>query len=127
MRLGKFLKFIGAFTFLALIYIHLQMQIIDLAYQGKYKEKQINKLVEQKGNLTYSILTLKSASHLGNELLKEKSGMRFAAPEQVVRIFTSKEVQWEKVSRKNSQPAKNAQPLLSLLSFGTQAEAKPRE
>ena len=44
---------------LALTYIHMQMQIVDLAYRGNKKEQQIKKLIEENGNTTYKILILK--------------------------------------------------------------------
>ncbi|MCK5178691.1 MAG: hypothetical protein KAR32_04110, partial [Candidatus Omnitrophica bacterium] len=65
MHLCKFLKFMGVVIVLALTYIHMQMQIVDLAYRGNNKEQQIRTLIEENGNTTYKILMLKSANHLG--------------------------------------------------------------
>ena len=79
-------------TALALIYIHMQMQIIDLAYRGKAKENQIRRLVEQNGNITYKILTLKSSNNLGIKMLAENSDMQFADPESVVHITTPRQL-----------------------------------
>ena len=59
MRLKKFFIFIIALTIIAVIYIHMQMQIIELAYDGKQKQKKIIHLVEQKEDLISKILTLK--------------------------------------------------------------------
>jgi len=46
MKLGKFLKWVSIVTVLALVYIHMQMQIIGLAYEGNAKEEQIRELSE---------------------------------------------------------------------------------
>ncbi|MCK4882610.1 MAG: hypothetical protein KAS92_06270, partial [Candidatus Omnitrophica bacterium] len=78
MHLCKFLKFMGVVIALALTYIHMQMQIVDLAYRGNNKEQQIRMLTEENGNTTYKILMLKSANHLGVAMLKEDSDMQFA-------------------------------------------------
>ena len=45
MRLGKFCRLIISGTVLSVVYIHMQMQIIDLAYQGIHNEKKINDIV----------------------------------------------------------------------------------
>lgn len=102
------------------------MEIIDLAYQGKSKEQTIRKLSDENGRITYTILTLKSANNLGYKMLTEDSDMQFADPNEIIQIstpegFLSEEVdEQEKVSTKSN-------PLLSLLSFGSSAEAKGRE
>ena len=56
MRLLKLIRMMTVVTILALIYIHMQMNIFALAYQGKKKEKQITKIKEMNGALTYNIL-----------------------------------------------------------------------
>lgn len=117
----------GLITVLALVYIHLQMQIIELAYRGKAKEKQIRKLIEANSNVTYTILTLKSVNNLGGKLLASKTNMQFADPKNVVQVSTSA------VAIPKNQPinvtvqSKRANTLLSLLSLGAQAEARPNE
>jgi hypothetical protein len=80
MRFSSALKFIGFVTLLALTYIHMQVKIIDLAYQGKDKEKQLKKLIEKNGYVSYNILTLKSANHIGEKLLSKDSKMHFLNP-----------------------------------------------
>lgn len=124
MKLCRFFLCMGLATVLALTYIHMQMQIIDLAYQGNTKEQRIKKLVEENGNATYKILMLKSASHLGVTLLDEHSGMQFADANDVVQIAASEEFLTEN-QMSEPQLAKKSNPLLSLLSFGVVAEAKP--
>ena len=127
MHLCKFLKFMGVVIVLALTYIHMQMQIVDLAYRGNNKEQQIRTLIEENGNTTYKILMLKSANHLGVAMLKEDSDMQFADAHDVVQIAASEEFLMEDALGEQSKLAKRTNPLLSLLSFGIEAEAKTAE
>lgn len=127
MHLCKFLKFMGVVIVLALTYIHIQMQIVDLAYRGNNKEQQIRKLIEDNGNTTYKILMLKSAHHLGVAMLEEDSDMQFADAHDVVQIAASKELFMEDPLTEQSKLAKRTNPLLSFLSFGVEAEAKTAE
>ena len=123
MKLVQFLKIALGVTVLSLIYIFMQMQIITLAYQGKYKEKQMKKMIEENGYLTYSILTLKSSSHLGGKMLAENSSMQFADPQSVVEVAMPR----TKTKRKSVNKAEKLEKpnyLLSLISLKSQAEAK---
>ena len=124
MRLTKFFKIIGIVTTLSLVYIHLQMQIIDLAYQGKSKEQKIRQLIEQNGNVTYSIFTQKSANNLGIKMLAENSDMHFVDSNNIVPISTSEEFLDNELLSQQVEPQAKSNSLLSLLSFGSQAEAR---
>lgn len=124
MRLSKFVKVMGAVTVLALTYIHMQMQIIDLAYRGNGKEQRIKGLVEENGSTTYKILTLKSASHLGGAMFDQDSGMQFADAHDIVQVAASENFLTEHLSDEQPKPTAGAKPVLSLLSFGVEAEAK---
>ncbi len=114
-------------TIVALSYIHMQMQIIDLAYQGNQKEQQIKKLIEENGNTTYKILMLKSANHLGVALLNEDSDMQFADTDDVIQIAASDKFLMENHLGSEPKLAKRANPFLNILSFGIEAEAKTAE
>jgi len=111
-------------TIFSVIYINLQVQIYDFAYQAKKKEKDIRRLVDHNGNVTYNILKLKSANHLGVKLLAENSNMQFMDSHNVVNLETY--IPW-----KNEQPSVVAQKtqkkpnvLASIFSLRSQAEAK---
>jgi hypothetical protein len=117
----------GVLTILALTYIHLQMQIIDLAYAGNKKEQRIKKLIEINGSTTYKILMLKSANHLGDTILDEGSGMQFADTNDVVRVVASRDIIAEEQGVEQPQLAIKASSLFNLLSFGPEAEAKSAE
>ena len=75
-------------TTLAVVYLHMQMKIIDLAYQGKEKENEIRQLVNANGELQYSIIIAKSANNIGITMLSESSNMDFVDSERVVQVVT---------------------------------------
>lgn len=128
MQLCKFFKVMGIVIVLALAYIHMQMQIVDLAYQGNKKEQEIRRLVEENGSATYKILMMKSANHLGLAMLKEDSDMQFADARDVVKIAASDDIlRQDDPLDQQQQLAKQMSPLLSLLSLGVEAEAKTAE
>jgi len=124
MHLCKFFKIMCIGTIVALSYIHMQMQIIDLAYQGNHKEQRIKKLIEENGNATYKILMLKSANHLGVALLNDDSDMQFADINDVIRIAASEKFLMENHLGSEPKLAKRTNPFLNILSFGVEAEAK---
>ena len=123
MRLAKLLKFMSVIIVLSLVYIHMQMQIIDLAYQGKNKDRHLKKLIEENGNISYSISMLKSANYLGLKMLSEDSDMQFVNHEDIVQISTPPDFSGEALAVKQVS-LKNKASLLSLLSFSAQAEAR---
>ncbi len=127
MHLCKFFKIMCIGTIVALSYIHMQMQIIDLAYQGNQKEQQIKKLIEENGDATYKILMLKSANHLGVTMLDENSDMQFAGTDDVMQIVASEEFLMANPLGGQPKLAKKTNPFLNILSFGNEAEAKTAE
>lgn len=109
-------------TLLSLVYIHMQMQTIHMAYRGKQKQKEIHQVIESNGNLQYAILNLKSSSHLGGALLTEKSKMQFADASHIVQVSF-----YPEASREETALPRQANSLLNLLSFATEAEAKGQQ
>ena len=114
-------------TIMALSYIHMQMQIVDLAYQGNQKEHEIKELVEENGNSTYKILMLKSANNIGATMFHDDSDMQFADADAVIQIATSEKFLAENHLGAEPKLAKQTNPFLNLLSFGVEAEAKTAE
>lgn len=110
-------------TVLSIVYIHMQMQIIQLAYVGNAREKRIKKIVEENDNLMHDILMLKSASHLGTEMFSEKSKMKFVGPNNIVKLQAPEDVLAYRIAgaKKDEQNFSN---ILSFLSFGSDAEAR---
>jgi hypothetical protein len=84
MKMSTVFKMIVSFTVVGLMYVHLQTNIIVLAYQGKTLEKQIRSLIEDNGEVTYNILTLKSSIYLGEHMLDDGQKMKFADPGSVI-------------------------------------------
>ena len=117
----------GFVTVLALTYIHMQMVIIDLAYQGNKKEQSIKKLIEENGNANYKILMLKSTNNLGATLLNDDSDMQYADTDDIIRIAAFEPLLEKKLFGGQSKLAKRTNPLIKLLSFGVVAEAKTAE
>ena len=124
MSLLRFIKIMVLGTILAVVYIHMQMQIIKLAYIGNAKEKRIKKLVEENGNLTHDILMLKSASHLGNEMFTETSKMKFVGPNNIVKLHAPEDILSYRVAENTKKDDLSFNSFLSMLSLGTDAEAK---
>ncbi len=127
MRLINFSKWIFLFTGLALVYIHMQMEIIDLAYRAKFKEKLIKKLIEKNSTVNSRILALKSSNNLGVKMLAEDRGMEFGGSKNIVRATTPLKTTVRPQLSKRSDTGNSSNPLLSLLSGSAQAEAKTGE
>jgi len=118
MRLLRVIKFILPLTILSLVYIHMQMRIIELAYQSKTKENEIQQLTEANENINYTILTLKSANNLGIKMLSEHSDMHFMDPLDIMRVATPEAMIRLEPPIKNKNPNKIKVLILGLLSIG---------
>ena len=127
MKLLKLIKVMAILTSFALIYIHLQMKIFDLAYQGKNKEKEMRNLIDDNGNVTYNILKLKSSNNLGQKLLGEQSHLQFSDNAKVVKVETSPSGGEENALALSTGLEKKANFFINLFSLKSQAEAKPLE
>ncbi|HLD69775.1 MAG TPA: hypothetical protein VJA17_03325 [Candidatus Omnitrophota bacterium] len=124
MKLTKFLKGMTIVTIFSVIYINLQVQIYDFAYQAKKKEKDIRRLVDHNGNVTYNILKLKSANHLGVKLLAENSNMQFMDSSNVVQLQSHILLKKEQYPAASSKTQKKLNVLASIFALRSQAEAK---
>ncbi|MBI3602273.1 MAG: hypothetical protein HY209_05205 [Candidatus Omnitrophica bacterium] len=122
MSLKVWVKFMSFVTVTALIYIHMQMQIFDLAYQGKDREGRTHELRDRSGLLTHQVLTLKSANHLGNQLLEKNSSLQFMGHDRVMTLTGPSSIVSQLPA---SVKGKNENFLLwNLLSFLSPQEAK---
>lgn len=126
MKFSTVLKGMGLATMLALMYIHLQMNIVALAYQGTHRQKAILSLSEENGALIYANLMLKSAHNIGGRMLAENTSMTFVDPKNVIEIATAKMApeSLSSISVTSEAPAENS--LLNFLAFSTRAEAGSR-
>lgn len=105
----------------------MQMQIIDLAYQGKAKEGKIIDLNENKDLITFNISRLKSANYLGGNLLAEDSDLKFGGRDSIIQLVTSKEViKKEEVVTLGNEKINTLLNFLSLRS-GTEARADEKK
>src|SRR5208283_3071101 len=89
MSLKAYFKVATFVTIICLLYIHMQMRIFELSYNGKDKEKIIHELNDSNGALSHQILTLKSANNLGNELLDHDNSLQFMDNERVMTVTAS--------------------------------------
>ncbi len=89
MTLKTWIQIMSFATVTALVYINMQTQIVDLAYQGKDKQTSVHQLMDTNGALTHQILALKSANNLGNRLLEKDSKMQFMGRDRVMTLVLS--------------------------------------
>ena len=121
------MKTMVVLTSFALVYIHMQMQIFDLAYKGKYKEKELRKLIDDNGNVTYNILKLKSSNHLGEKLLGEESHLQFLDNARVVELNLPPVKEERGILALSSDADKKSNFFTELFTLKSQAVAKPIE
>ena len=86
MKIVQFLKIMGVVTFMAVLYIHLQMQIYHMGYEGQVRAQKIEKLAETNSLVKNDILRLKSSSNIGHALLAKDDNYRFASRRNVVEV-----------------------------------------
>lgn len=125
MKLMKSIRVMFILTGLAIIYVYMQMEIVSLAYEGKRKEQQIIELNESTGAITYKILQLKSANHLGENLLSENSSLRFQDNRNVVTVVTKEPFAAKEPGRLATIPVKT-NPFLNFF-FKAPPEARAEE
>jgi cell division protein FtsL len=123
MSFKTYFKIASFVTVIALLYIHMQMKICELSYNGKDKEKIIHELNDSNGALSHQILTLKSANNLGNALLDRDNSLQFMDNERVMTVSTSARV----MQRLAVPKAKFENPVWNLFSFLGAQEAKAWE
>ncbi len=112
-------------TAVSLVYVQLQIQIFDFAYQGKKREKAITHLLDTNSEVRSKICLLQSANHLGVKLLDEnsKASLKFLSRDQIVQLsmpMVSKIEQASTVKRD-----KNQNLLANFFLLKSQAEAEP--
>ena len=123
MSLKVYFKVAVFATIMALLYIHMQMRIFELSYNGKDKEKIIHELNDTNGALSHQILTLKSANNLGNELLDHDNSLQFMDQERVMTVMPSRGAMQHLTQPKT----KVVNPVWNLFSFLGAQEAKAWE
>ncbi|MBI4309641.1 MAG: hypothetical protein HY591_04850 [Candidatus Omnitrophica bacterium] len=122
MSLGVWAKLMSVATVTALTYIHMQMQIVELAYKGKDKEKRVHELMDNNGILTHQIVTLKSADYLGRAILEKDEGLQFMGHDRMMTFPSPAAGVVVRPSQKQAMKAES--PLWTWLSFLSPGEAK---
>ena len=126
MNFSKFLKIAVGLTFLLLLHINMQMQIIHLSYAEKVRENTVRDLLAENGVAKYKILSLRSAHHLGTQMLAENSNMNFADFENIIELKAPQNIVTE--NKTASAVRNDRNNLLSFLNLGgASAEAKIHE
>ncbi|MDD3374669.1 MAG: hypothetical protein PHY73_02970 [Candidatus Omnitrophica bacterium] len=125
MNFKKFLTAILCVTAVALIYIQMQVKIYDFAYQGKNKEKEIFKLIDDNGHVVYNIAKLKSSSSLSERFLAKNSDIDFLDSQHIVHLNVPTQLAANKSSDQNSVFKRTTGLLASVFSLKSVAEAKP--
>ena len=86
MKVSSFLKVMCIVTTMGVLFIHLQMSIYELAYQGKRRADKIEKLAESNVMMKNDILRLKSSDHIGRQLLVKEGDYKFLGRNNVVEV-----------------------------------------
>jgi hypothetical protein len=123
MSLKVYFKIAAFVTIICLLYIHMQMRIFELSYNGKDKEKKIHELNDSNGALSHQILTLESANNLGNELLDHDNSLQFIDQERVMTLRTTV----RGMQHLTEPKARVVTPAWNLFSFLDAQEAKAWE
>ena len=98
MKVFDFLKGMIIVTVLAVMYIHLQMKIYDLAYQTRGAHKNIERLAEVNSRVRNDIARLRSSDHIGRELLAEDTQYQFASRRHIVEVATDRPALPERIA-----------------------------
>ena len=86
MRLFKYIILLGAVTFIALAYVHQQVELVKLSYEIDCKEKKLKEMLDRKGVLRYNISNLESPSRLEKVLLEKKVSVSYPKKGHVIRL-----------------------------------------
>ena len=129
MRLLKSLTAISAITFLALIYVHQQVELVKLSYAITYKEKKIKDMLDRKESLRYNIANLEDPARLEGVLLAKKIDISFPKKDHVFKVAQSTDR-----IRENEAPLRVAvlegkgamSGILEFFGFRAEAQAKEK-
>ena len=125
MKLLRFFMWMIFSTIVSLIYIQLQVQIVELAYQGDKKEKEMRRLNDDNGDVRYNIYRLKSANNLGVKLLTNNSQMKFLDNDHIVMLKMPMDSPEHSRLASRDKLSRRSNFLASIFSLKSQAEAVP--
>ena len=125
MKLKKVSLMLIMITALSLAYIELQLQIVDLAYEGRNKQLRIQKIKDANGDIVQNICVLKSANNLGIKLLSEDSELQFADNQQMVELEAPEQFAGKDDAKLAEATVSRLNFFAQLFSLKSQAEAVP--
>jgi len=128
MRLLKSLITISSVTFIALIYVHQQVELVKLSYAIDYKEKKLAEMLDRRENVGYNIANLEDPSRLENILVAKRIDISFPKRGNVFKVARVKyNVANEERLRSVSLERKgNIAGILEFLGLRSEAQAKER-
>ena len=124
MRLCKFAVIMAVVTTVSLVYIHMQIQICQLGYEGTRQQYALQELRDSNDTVSYAIRRLTSVNHLGVALINENSDMQFAGADRIVTLRAERAVfDGGRIARATAAEKPNV--IARFLSLRSQAEAGP--
>jgi len=117
MRASRFLLIIFIVTAIALLYVHQQSRIFDLAYSSGKKQAVMKELLDTNNILRYNLNVISSLSYLDKKLFSKDADFEMPNGEQLVRLTSAQ----EQIGL--TQELKKRNNLLAIL-FGTEKQAQ---
>jgi hypothetical protein len=127
MRPIKSLVMISSLTLVALIYVHLQVELVKLSYAIDYKEKKCKDILDRKEALGYNIANLEDPSRLESILLAKKIDISLPKRGQVFKVSKVDSRVKRKESFRTATVEKKGGGFGILEFLGFKAEAQARE
>jgi hypothetical protein len=90
MRAFKTVTFIIFATFVALVYVHQQVELVKLSYVIGCKEKKLKEMLDRNEGLGYNIENLEDPARLEQVLFSKNIDMIFPRPNNIVRAAKMK-------------------------------------
>ena len=84
MKIFKSLTLIFICTFVALVYVHQQIELVKLSYAIDSKEKKLKEMLDYRDSISYTIENLESPSRLEKVLLAKNIDIMFPKAAQVI-------------------------------------------
>ena len=113
-------------TIISLLYVQLQVEIFQSAYEASAKEIEARELLDTRTVLVYNIDRLESAENIGNKVLCSKADLQFTGEDQIASLKLPARLvkSWNAGSITQTHPKNNL--FAFLFSLGSQAEATER-
>ena len=127
MRLFRSITTIAMITFLGLVYVHQQVELVKLSYSIETKEKKLRVMLDRKERLDYNINNLEDPSRLENVLMAKNIDVGFPGKHHVVKVARLTPGSTDEGFRSSSVDRKfNILGVVDFLSPRVEAQAKER-